>query len=108
MPQIHPTLVAEAMKKKSIIFFTLFVTLLFAFACTYTLFDKVREADSFSGKKYEGREIEDLYAEKGSKLDGALFSVTFFLPFRDTFLAFLPVHISPDTHLVNSFFVLRC
>ena len=96
------------MKKKSIIFFTLFVTMLFAFACTYLLFDEVREVDSFCGKKYEGREIEDLYAEKGSKLDGAVLSVTLFLPSQDTFLAFLPVHISPDTHLVNSFFVLRC
>ncbi len=43
--QILPHLVPEAMKERRVIFFMLFVTLLFAFACVYSPYDKVREAD---------------------------------------------------------------
>jgi hypothetical protein len=96
------------MRKKHIIFFTLFVTLLFAFVCSYSLFDKVREADFLSGQKYEDRDIEDVYAEKGSNLDGVLVSVTFFSPLPDPFFQFLPSFFSPNTLLVKTFSVLRC
>jgi hypothetical protein len=96
------------MGKKSIIFFTFFVTLLFAFACSYTLFDKMREADSFFGKKYEARDTRDLYAGKRSNLDDVLVSVTLFPPFRDTFFEFLPSYFSSNAHLVMTFSVLRC
>jgi hypothetical protein len=106
--QILPNRVAEAMGKKPIIFFRLFVTLLFAFACAYSLFDTVREADFFSDKKYEARDIEDLCAEKGSNLDAVLVSPTLFLPLPDTLFEFFPVFFSPNTLLVTTFSVLRC
>jgi hypothetical protein len=106
--QILPNLVAEAMEKRSIIFFRFFVTLLFAFACAYSLFDTVREADFFSNKKYEARDIEDLCAEKGSNLDAVLVSPTLFLPLSDTFFEFFPVFFSTNTLLVTTFSVLRC
>jgi hypothetical protein len=96
------------MRKKAVFFFILFVTLLFAFACAYSLFDKVREADLLSHKKYEDRDIEDLYAEKASNLDGLLVSATFFPPFLDTFFEFLPGVFLPNTQLVTTFSVLRC
>jgi hypothetical protein len=96
------------MRKKSIIFFTLFVTLLFAFACAYSLFDIVQEADIFSGQKYEGRDIEDLYAEKGINLVAVLVSATLFPPLPDPFFEFLPSFFSPNTLWVTTFSVLRC
>jgi hypothetical protein len=96
------------MEKRSNIFFVLFVTLLFAFVCAYSLFDIVREADFFSGQKYEDRDIEDVYAEKGSNLDGVLVSATLFSPLPDPFFEFLPSFFSPNTLLVAIFSVLRC
>jgi hypothetical protein len=96
------------MGKKAVLFFILFVTFLFAFACTYSLFDKAQEADFLFHQKYEGRDIQDLYAEKASNLDGLLVSATFFPPFLDTFFEFLPGYFSPSTHLVTTVFVLRC
>jgi hypothetical protein len=96
------------MEKKPIIFLVLFVTFLFGFACAYSLFDKVQEADFLSHQKYEDRDIQDLYAEKGISMDGALASATLFPPFPDTFSEFLPSFLSPNTHLVTTFSVLRC
>jgi hypothetical protein len=106
--QIPPNLVAEAMEKRSNIFFVLFVTLLFAFVCPYSLFDIVREADFLSGQKYEDRDIENLYAEKGSNLGGVLVSATLFSPLPDPFFEFLPSFFFPNTLLVAIFSVLRC
>jgi hypothetical protein len=88
-------------------FFLLSVTFLFAFVCTYALFDKVREADSFLGKKYEARDTEDLYAGKRSNLDDVLVSAALFPPFRDSFFEFLPTYFSLNTHLVTILFGLR-
>ena len=96
------------MKKKPVIFFTLFVTLLFAFACTYSLFDKVCEADFFSGKKYEIQDMEDLYAEKKSNLDDVLLSVTLFPPFQKTLFELLPTFFPSNIRLVTTSPVLRC
>jgi hypothetical protein len=96
------------MEKKPIIFLVLFVTFLFAFACAYSLFDKVREADLLSHQKYEARDIEDLYAEKGINLDGLLVSATLFSPLLDPFFEFLPSFFSPNTLWVTTFSVLRC
>ena len=96
------------MEKRPIIFFTLFVTLLFAFACAYSLFDTVREADLFSGNKYEDREDEGLYAEKVSNLDAVLVSPTLFSPLPDTLFEFLLSFFSPNTLLVTTFSILRC
>ena len=96
------------MEKRPIYFFRLFVTLLFAFACAYSLFDIVREADFLSGQKYEDRDIEDVNAEKGSNLDGALASATLFSPLPHPFFEFFPSFFSPNTLLVTTFSILRC
>jgi hypothetical protein len=106
--QILPNLVAEAMEKRPSNFFRLFVALLFAFACAYSLFDSMREADFFSDNKYEERDSEGLYAEKGSNLDGVLVSSNLFSPLPDTFFEFLPGFFSPNTLLVPTFSILRC
>jgi hypothetical protein len=96
------------MGKRRPIIFILFVTALFAFAYPYSLFDKVREADLLSRQKYEDRDIEDLYAEKVSNLEGVLVSPALFSAIPDAFLEFLPSFFSPNTHLVTTFSVLRC
>ena len=95
------------MEKKPIIFLVLFVTFLFAFACTYSLFDKAQEADFLSHQKYEGRDIQDLYAEKGSNLDVVLVSTTLFSPFTNPLLEFLSSFFSSNTLWVTTFSVLR-
>jgi hypothetical protein len=96
------------MRKSPHIFFTLFVTLLFVFACPYSLFDVVQEADFCSHQKYEDRDTENLYAEKGINLDGVLVSATLFSPLPDPFFEFLPSFFSPNTLLGTTFSVLRC
>ena len=96
------------MEKRPIHFFRLFVTLLFAFVCSYSLFDTVQEADIFSDNKYEDRDDEGLYAEKVSNLDGALVSPALFSPLPDTLFEFLPGFFSPNTLWVTTFSVLRC
>jgi hypothetical protein len=96
------------MEKRRIIFFRLLVSLLFVFACDYSFFDTVQEADIFSYNKYEDRDSEGLYAEKGSNLDSVLVSPNFFSPFADIFFEFLPGFFSPNTLLVTTFSVLRC
>jgi hypothetical protein len=96
------------MGKKPILFLVLFVIFLFAFACAYSLFDKVQEADFLSHQKYEARDIEDLYAEKGINLDGLLVSASLFPSLPAPFFEFLPIFFSPNTLLVATFSVLRC
>jgi len=96
------------MKKKPPIFLTIFMTLLFGFSCTYTLFDKVQEADIFSRKKYESQGTEDFYAEKKSNLNDVLVSFTLFSPFRNNFFAFLSSFFSPNILSVTTSPVLRC
>jgi hypothetical protein len=96
------------MQKKSIILFRLCVALLFAFACPYSLFDVVQEADFCSDQKYEGRDIQELYAEKGSNLDAVLVSATLFSPLPNPLLEFLPSFFSSNTLWVTTFSVLRC
>jgi hypothetical protein len=106
--QILANLVAEAMEKRPGNFFTLFVTLLFAFACAYSLFDTVREADLFSDNKYEARDSENLLAEKGKTLDSVLVSPHLFSLLPDTFFEFLPSFFSRNNILVVTVSVLRC
>ena len=100
--------VAVAMKKKPFIFLTLFVTLLFGFFCTFTLFDKAREADVFSGKKFESYDIEDLCSEKKSNLDDAVLSVILFPPSQNTLFELLPLFFPLNIRLVTTSPVLRC
>ena len=96
------------MEKRPAGFFRLFVTLFFALACSYSLFDTVQEADFFSDNKYEDRDDEGLYAEKVSNLDAALVSPTLFSSLPDTLFEFLPCFFSPDTLWVRTLSVLRC
>ena len=96
------------MGKRPAIFFILLVTFLFTFACAYSLFDKVQEADFLSHQKYEGRDIQDLYTEKGIGLDATLISATLFPPLPNLFLEFLPSFFSSNTFWVTTFSVLRC
>jgi hypothetical protein len=96
------------MRKKAVLFFILFVTVLFAFACAYSPFNKMQEADFLSHKKYEDRDIEHLYAAKANNLDGLLASLARFPPFLGTLFVFPPNYFSPDTRLVSIFSVLRC
>jgi hypothetical protein len=96
------------MEKGRIIFFRLLVSVLFAFACAYSLFDTVREADFLSGHKYEDRDSEGLCTEKGGNLDAVLVSPTLFSPIPAIFFEFLPGFFSPNTLLVTTLFVLRC
>jgi hypothetical protein len=96
------------MEKKPIILFRLCVVLLFAFACPYSLFDVVQEADFLSHQKYEAQDIQELYAEKWSTLACVLVSPTLFSPFPNAFFEFLPSFFPPNTHLVTTFSVLRC
>jgi len=96
------------MEKRRIIFFRLLVTLLFAVACSYALFDSLREADFSSDNKYEERDSEVLYAEKGSHLDGVFVSANLFPPLPDTLFEFLPTFFSPDIFSVVTIFVLTC
>ncbi len=97
------------MGKKPIIFFILLVTLLFASACAYSAFDKVREADFLSHQKYEDRDIGDLCAEKASSSDSMLISAALFLPFWGTVFELLPGSLSSNTSLLGTTFsVLRC
>ncbi len=96
------------MRKKPNFFFQLFVIFFFAFACPYSLFDVVQEADFLSQQKYEARDIEGLYAEKGSNLDGVLVSATLFSPLPDPFFEYLFSFSSPNPLRVTTFSVLRC
>ena len=96
------------MGKRRIIFFRILVSVLFVFACGYSIFDTVREADIFSYNKYEDRDTEGVYAEKASNLDGVLVSPTLFPPLPDTLFEFLPGFFSPNKILVTTFSVLRC
>lgn len=96
------------MGKRRIFFFRLLVSVLFAFAGDYSLFDTVEDADFFFATQYEDRDSEGLYVEKGSNLDGVPVSPALFSPLPDTFFEFLPSFFLPKTILVTTFSVLRC
>ena len=97
-----------AMKRKPRISVILFMVLLFQFACAYNVFNIVAEADFLSGKKYEARDIEEVYAEKQSNPDAALVSPALFTALPGILLEFLPSFSSPDTLFTQTFSVLRC
>jgi hypothetical protein len=96
------------MGRKPIILFRLCVALLFAFACPYSLFDAVQEADFCSHQKYETQDIQELWAEKGISLDSVLVSATLFSPLPDIFFEFLPSFFPANIPWVMTFSVLRC
>ena len=96
------------MGKRCTIFFILFLILLFAIACTYSPFDKMRGADFSLDNKYEGRDIQDLSVERGETPDGVLASATLLSSLLGTFFKFPPTFFSPNTHFATTFSVLRC
>jgi len=96
------------MKRKPRISFILCMILLFEFACAYNVFNVVVEADFLSGKKYEARDSEEVYAEKQSSPDTALVSPALFAPLPGIILEFLPSFSSPNILSTQTFSVLRC
>ncbi len=99
-------LVPAEMKTRHALFFRLLLIFLFAFAVSYSLFDTVREADFLSGHKYEPRDMDGLYTEKGNSLDSVLVSLFSFFPLP--FSKFLPCFFSPQTVFITTLSTLRC
>jgi len=97
-----------AMKRKSHTLIILLVILLFDVACVYSSFDALVEADFLSGKKYEDRDVEEVYAEKQSNPDAVLVSPALFIPLPGILLEVLPDFSSPNTLFTQTFSVLRC
>ena len=97
-----------AMKRKPHTLIILLVILLFDVACVYSSFNIVVEADFLSGKKYEARDVEEVYAEKQSNPDAALVSPALFTPLPGIIFEFLPSFSSPNTLFTQTFSVLRC
>ena len=86
----------------------LLVVLLFNVACVYSSFDAVVEADFLSGKKYETRDADEVYAEKQSNPDAVLVSPALFTPLPGVIFEFLPSFAFPNTLLTETFSILRC
>ena len=86
----------------------LFVVLLFDVACVYSSFDVMVEADFFCGKKYEARDVEEVYAEKQSNPDAVLVSPALFIPLPGIIFEFLPNFFSTNTLFTQTFSILRC
>ena len=82
--------------------------LLFEFACAYNVFNVVVEADFLSGKKYEARDIQEVYAEKQSNPDAALVSPALFTFLPGIILEFLPTLSSANILYTQTFSILRC
>jgi hypothetical protein len=97
-----------AMKRERHTLIIFLVVLLFNVACVYSSFDVVVEADFLSGKKYEARDVEEVYAEKQSNPDALLVSPALFIPLPGIILEFLPGFSSPHTLFTQTFSVLRC
>ncbi len=96
------------MKKRPHSLVILLTVLLFEVACVYSSFDAVVEADFLSGKKYETRDGDEVYAEKQSNPDALLVSPTLFTPWPGVTLGFLPGFSSPSTPPAPGLSVLRC
>jgi len=96
------------MMRKRHTLITLLVALLFDVACVYSSFDVMVEADFLSGKKFEARDVEEVYAEKQSNLDAVLVSPTLFASLPGIIFEFLPSLSSLNTLFTQNFSVLRC
>ena len=96
------------MKRERHTLIILLVVLLFDVACVYSSFDVVVEADFLSGKKYEARDVEEVYAEKQSNPDAVLVSPALFTPLPGIIFEFLPSFSSPNTLFTQTFSILRC
>ncbi len=96
------------MKKKSHCFVIFLMVFLFQSACVYSSFDAVVEADFLSGKKYETRDGDEVYAEKQSNPDALLVSPALFALLPGAILEFFPGFSSPSTLPARGLSVLRC
>ena len=96
------------MKRRAHSLFVFLVILLFNVACVYSFFDALVEADFLSGKKYEARDVEEVYAEKQSNPDAGLVSPALFTVLPDVIAEFLPSFSSPNTLFTETVYVLRC
>jgi len=96
------------MKRDRHTLIVLLVVLIFDVACVYSSFDTMVEADFLSGKKYEARDIEEVYAEKQSSPDAVLISPALFAPLLGIIFEFLPSLSSPNTLFAETFSILRC
>ena len=90
------------------LFIIFLVILLFGVACVYSSFDVVVEADFLSGKKFEARDEELVYAEKQSSPDAVLVSPALFTPQPGIIFEFLPSFFFPNTLFTETFSILRC
>jgi len=96
------------MKKKSHKLIIFLVIFLFHVACVYSSFNVVVEADFLSGKKFEARDDEQVYAEKQSSPDAVLVSPALFAPLPGIIFGILPSFSSLNTVFTQAFSVLRC
>lgn len=96
------------MKRESHSLTILLLIFLFAVACVYSSFDVVVEADFLSGKKYEARDVGEVYAEKQSNPDAALVSPALFAPLPGVIFEFFPSLSSLNTLFTQTFSILRC
>ena len=96
------------MRKEPCFLIILFLILLFQFGCAYNFFNVVVEADFLSGKKYEARDIEEVYAEKQSNPDTALVSPALFTSLPGITFEFFPSFSYRQTLFPQTFSVLRC
>jgi hypothetical protein len=96
------------MKRERHTLIILLVVFLFDVACVYSSFDVVVEADFLSGKKYETRDADEVYAEKQSNPDAVLVSPALFTPQPGIIFEFLPSFSSPNTLFTETFSILRC
>jgi len=96
------------MKRERHTLIILLVVLLFNVACVYSSFNVVMEADFLSGKKYEARDVEEVYAEKQSNPDAVLVSPALFTPLPGIIFEFRPSFSFPNTLFTETFSILRC
>jgi hypothetical protein len=96
------------MKREHHRFIVLLVVLIFDVACVYSSFDVVMEADFLSGKKYETRDADEVYAEKQSSPDAVLVSPALFTPLPGIIFEFLPSFSFPNNLFTEIFSILRC
>ncbi len=96
------------MKRERHNLFILSLLLFFGMACVYSSFDVLVEADFLSVKKYEARDIEEVYADKQSNPEAVLVSPSLFTPLLG--ILFESLVINPYLNLLSAqaFSILRC
>ncbi len=96
------------MKRESQNVLILSLLLVFGIACVYSSFNVLVEADFFSTKKYEARDIEEVYADKQSNPEAVLVSPALFMPVIGILFESLPVDSPLNILSAQTFSILRC